>query len=104
VVDELVTGHTDQPRDRHLPHALAPDCGDRRGKRLGGQILSDRDAATAREQVAVDLGQRDAIDRHDRVRIGWLRLGTDTPSSLGGGDFRHADRLRAGISRGTQRA
>jgi hypothetical protein len=63
VIHELVSCDADQPRDIHGGRLGALECRDRGHERLSSQVFSIGDAAAAREQVAVDLGEGCAIGR-----------------------------------------
>ena len=55
MIDELVTRDADQPRHRHVVHLFAIDGIARGEEGLRGEILREREIATARLQVPVDL-------------------------------------------------
>jgi hypothetical protein len=67
MVDQLVARHANQPAHGHLLQPLLLDRGHRGHECLGGQILRHRHAAASRQQVPIDLRQRSAVDRHDRI-------------------------------------
>jgi hypothetical protein len=88
VIDQLVARHADEPCHGRLGDGAVPTGCDRGHKRLRRQVLGDRDAAAARQQVAVDLRQRDRVDRHQRVDVPCFFARGHTPSSFGRAAFR----------------
>jgi hypothetical protein len=63
MVDELVSRDPDQPRNGHQRWVRSSERRDRGHERLRGQVLGIDNAAAARQQIAVDLGQCCAVGR-----------------------------------------
>src|SRR5438552_250091 len=66
--------------DQRVPHGG--------NERLGGEVLGDGDAAAARQEIAVDLRQRDGVDHDEGLAAARFLARVHTPSSLGGAGFR----------------
>ncbi len=99
MIDQLVARHPHQPGHVHPRHASLPGGLHGRHEGLGRQVLSDNGAAAAGQQVAVHLGQRCAVDRHDRVDLTRLFDGAHTTSSFDRPRFRTWDmKFRPGAS------
>jgi hypothetical protein len=72
VVDELVAGDADQPRDAGRRGLRLAHGGDGGEERLGGEVLGERAAPAARQEVAVDLRQGGVVQPeqlHPGIRL-----------------------------------
>jgi hypothetical protein len=79
VVDQLGTGNPDQPGDREPGRTGLIQRGDGGRERLGGQVLGQRDAPAAGQEVAVHLGKGARVDRHQWIGLGsWIGVGGHT--------------------------
>jgi hypothetical protein len=63
VIHELVSCDADQPRDTHGGRVGALQGRNRGHERLSSQVLGIGNAAAAREQVAIHLGESSAVHR-----------------------------------------
>jgi hypothetical protein len=91
MINQLVPCHAHQPGHVHLRHAPLPAGGDRSHEGLGGEIFSDHGTATAGQEVPIDLGQRPAVDGHNRIDFEGLFKSAHTTSSFVDCQFRTCD-------------
>lgn len=67
VVHQFVTRHAHEPGDTHLGHIALTTGFDGCQERLAGQVLGQRSAPAARQQIAVHPRQSHMIDGQHRV-------------------------------------
>ncbi len=65
MVDELVAGDGDQPRDREIRNLVVAHGPDRGEERLARQVFGDRGVVHARREIAVDLGECPVVEREE---------------------------------------